>query len=130
DKEYKDKFPPESAPDVPAEKSPELAAARKYLVAHGRPKAEVEAMPAAQALVLYLHDFAVARRDDLFKLTYLPYRQAQPLLDVDDKRHRAAGTEAEVFAEQLLPAMKNVMAAQLRVDRKLAILRVIEALRL
>src|SRR5438067_1868035 len=127
---FKDKFPAESAPGVPAEKSPELAAARKYLVAHGRPKAEVEAMPAAQALVLYLHDYAVERRDELFKLTYLPHRQAQPLLDADDARHRAAATEAELFAEQLLPAMKKVMAAQMRIERKISLLRVIEALRL
>jgi len=117
-------------PDEPAEKSADLATAREYLVKHGRPKAEVDAMPAAQALALYLNDYARERRDDVFKAANLPFAQAQPFFAAADARHRAAGTEAEVFAELLLPALNKVMATQVRLERKIAALRVIEALRL
>src|SRR5205807_1613193 len=86
-------------PDEPAEKSAELATAREYLVKHGRPMAEVDAMPAARALVLYLNEYARERRDEVFKAANLPFLQAQPFFAAADARHRAAATEAEMFAE-------------------------------
>jgi hypothetical protein len=118
--------------DDPASKSPDLATARKYLTEQrGLPAERVKAMPDAQVLVLWMastfDDFA----DDCFKTASLPYLKAQPLLAAAAKRLKAApDNEGHRLAKWLLPAVNKVRDAQNRLDRRIAALRVIEALRL
>ena len=123
---------PGTGPGDPASQSPDLAAARRELTERfGRPAAEVAAMPPAQVLLLYLvatyHDY----RDDMFKGFSLPYPQARTVFAEAVKRLQSApNTEAVRVARLLLPAVNKVQHPQARLDRKIAALRVIEALRL
>jgi hypothetical protein len=123
---------PGNAPTDPASKSPDLAAARKYLTEHRKLAADkVEAMPAAQVLLLYLVDLYNEFRDDAYKATYMPYAQARRVFaEAEARRKTAPETEGKRFADALLPAIGKVQGAQTRLDRKIAALRVIEALRL
>jgi hypothetical protein len=116
----------------PASKSPDLPAARKYLTERLKMTAEkVDAMPPAQVLLLYLVASYNEFRDDFFKATYLPYPEARRVYAEAEKRRKAASdTEGKRFAEMLLPVFGTVQRAQTRLDRKIAALRVIEALRL
>jgi len=118
------------APQEPASKSPDLPAARKYLARHVA-VAKVEAMPPAEALVRYLMGFCNEVRDDWFKAAYLPFPEARPVFAEAEKRLDAApDTEAKRFTKALLPAIIKVMLAENRLERKIAALRVIEALRM
>jgi hypothetical protein len=126
------KPPVGSGPDDPASKSPDLPAARKYLTEHQKLAADVvEAMPVAQVLLLFLVDSYNEYRDDASKATYLPYPEARRVFAEAEARRKAAPeTEGKRFADAILPAIGKVQGAQTRLDRKIAALRVIEALRM
>ena len=121
-----------TGPDDPAAKSPDLPTARKYLTEQKKLAVDkVEAMAPAQVLLLYLVDSYNEFRDDTYKAAYLPYPEARSALAAADARLKAAPeTEAQRFAYALLPAIAKVKSAEARLDRKIAALRVIEALRL
>jgi hypothetical protein len=121
-----------NAPADPASKSPDLPAARKYLTERMKLAAEkVDAMPPAQVLLLYLVGSYNEFRDDFYKATYLPYPEARRVFAEAEVRRKAApNTDGQRFADALLPAFGSVQRAQTRLDRKIAALRVIEALRL
>ncbi len=119
-------------PDDPASKSPDLAAARKYLTEQGKMTAnQAETAPPAQAVLLFLVATYNEFRDDSFKATYLPHPEARrAFAEADSRRKGAPNTEGKRFADAWLPAIGKVMGAQARLERKIAALRVIEALRL
>ncbi len=127
-----DWFPRDYAPEDPAAKSPDLAQAREYVArTQGLPADKVEAMPAARVLLLYIRDAYREDRDDWYRASYLPYPQARPAFDDAAKRlHDAPNTEGHIPARLLLPAVNKVMSHQIAVERRLAALRMIEALRL
>jgi hypothetical protein len=120
------------AADVPAAKSPDLAAARKFVVrSKGLTAKQVEAMPPAQVLILYLMNTYHADRDELYRTFYLPYPEARLLLDAVEKRLRAVpDSEGQALARSFLPALGRVRSVQARLERNLAALRVIEAVRI
>jgi hypothetical protein len=133
------KLPATLDPDEPAEKSQALAAARRYLVERlGKPAAEVQKMPTAQALLLYAASTFADARDDVFKITYLPFAQAHGLeqsiarqmQEITERLRSNPAEEGLRLARMFLPAISKVLAAQVRLDRKIAMLRTIEALRL
>jgi hypothetical protein len=123
---------PGTASTDPASKSPDLANARKYLAeVVGMPAARLDAMPPAAVLLHYLSSYYREFRDEVFKGTYLPFPQAQPLLAQAEKQLKSGpDTEAARVARSFLPAVNKMMLAQVRIERKLALLRVIEAVRL
>jgi hypothetical protein len=95
------------------------------------PADKVNAMPAAQVLMLHLFAMLEEFRDDTFKGTYLPLPQAIPVLKASEKRLVAAPeTEATLLPRTLLPAVTKVMFATNRLERRIVALRIIEALRL
>ena len=116
----------------PAARSPDLATAKKYLADHlGKSDAQLAAMPPAQILVVYIVNCYKEFSQDLFKGYYLSHAQARPVLVAAEKRlETAPSTEATRFARMLLPAILKVESAQNRLERKVAALRVVEALRL
>jgi hypothetical protein len=116
----------------PASKSADLEKARKYLVEQRKLTAErVKAMPDAQVLVLWIHGVSEELTDDYFKTTYLPFLQFQPYFAKVSKRVQdAPADEGHALVKALLPALGKVRMAQMRLDRRIAALRVIEALRL
>lgn len=121
-----------NAPNDPAKKSPDLPQARKYLAeVVGMSGVRIEAMPPAEVLLLYIVHLYHELRDELFKCTYVPYPQARRLAQEAESRLKSApDTEAGQIARMLLPAIPKVLLAQVRLERKLAALRAIEALRL
>jgi hypothetical protein len=133
DREMK-KSPPPAGMRVgdPASKSPDLPAAKKYLVeVVGKQAAAVEAMPPAQVLLLYLLNSYKQSRDDFFKAAYLPFPQGRVVAAEAERRLKAAGeAEPARFARLWNPAIPKVLLNQVRIDRKAAALRVIEALRM
>ena len=68
--------------------------------------------------------------DELFKLSYLPAREALPQFDTTVKRITAAQGGPLAFFVAMQPSVQAAMFGQLRLDRRVAILRIIEALRL
>jgi hypothetical protein len=115
-----------------ASKSPDLPAARKYLIERKKIAPDkVDDMPPAQILLLYLVDTYNEFRDDSFKAAYLPYPEARrAFAEAESRRKAAPNTEGRRFADAWFPAIANVQRAQNRLDRKIAAVRVIEALRL
>jgi hypothetical protein len=115
-----------------AEKSPDLDVARKYLTdVAGVPAGQVEAMPAAQVLLLWLSHAYHEVRDDVFKATYLPFSEGRALgVAADERLKSLPETEATWLARFLLPGVLRVRLADVRAERKLAALRAIEALRM
>jgi hypothetical protein len=123
---------PLAAPTDPAAQSPELPAAKKYLVEVLKtPADKVDAMPPAQVLLLCIDGILNDLRDDLFKGAYLPAPQAIPILEAAKKRLGATPySETTRIPRFLLSAIDKVILAGTRTDRKIAVLRVIEALRI
>jgi hypothetical protein len=121
-----------SAPDDPASRSPDLPAAKKYLVDVLQFKpAEVDAMPPARVLIVWIDAYAKEVFDNFFKATYLPYPQGLISTYAVDKQIKfAADTEAHRLTRSLLPAIFNVSVAQMRIQRLIDALRVIEALKI
>jgi hypothetical protein len=116
----------------PAGKSPDLPAARKYLTeVAGLPAADVEAMPPARVLLLYLSNYYHEMRDEVFKAAYLPFPQGRPLSRATDERLKSAPeTEAGRIVKMFLPAVPRVRLSEVRIERRLALQRTIEALRM
>jgi hypothetical protein len=116
----------------PAARSPDLAAAKKYLTdVTSRKSADVDAMPPAQVLLLWIYDAYQQSRDDVFKGAYLPFPQARPFMVEASRRHtEPPATEAARFARLWNPWIEKVLVTQIRLERMIAAVRVIEALRL
>jgi hypothetical protein len=127
-----DWFPNGSAPEDPASKSPDLPAARKFVArTRGLSAAQVEALPPARVLLLYMVGTLHEDRDDLFRAMYLPFPQCLAVIEAAKKRLRAApASEGRVPSRIFFPALEKVVSTQARVERNLAALRVVEALRL
>jgi hypothetical protein len=123
---------PGSGANDPADKSPDLPVAKNYLIeVTGLPESDVNAMPASRVLLLYLSHYFHELRDDMFKGAYVTYADAPVVTRAAQERLKAApDTEPGRLARYLLPAIPKVMLAQARVDRRTAMLRVIEALRI
>jgi hypothetical protein len=123
---------PMTAPTDPASQSPELPEARKYLVEQlHMPADKVDAMPAAQILLLCLDGIKDDLRDDFFKSVYLPTPQAIPAAEAAQKRLKSApNKEITRIPRVFFPAIPKVIFSNNRLERKIAALRAIEALRL
>jgi hypothetical protein len=127
-----DWFPKDFDPETPAAKSPELAAARQFVArTKGISAEKADAMPPAQVLLVYMMGMYREDRDDWFRASYLPYPEARPAFNESKKRlNDAPNPEGHILARTLLPALDKVMSRQMGVERHLAALRVIEAMRI
>jgi hypothetical protein len=105
--------------------------AKQFLLARGRSAAQVEAMPAMQVCLLYwMHNYE-SLQDDYHKWMALPYWQARAGMHKAAEDIRAAAARFERFPFlDLLPAITKIYDARARIDRHLAALRCIEAIRL
>jgi hypothetical protein len=129
---HADWFPKDWAPGDPAAKSPELPAARRFVAQNKGLSAEkVLTMPPAQVLILYIAGTYHEDRDDWHRAAYLPYPQARPQFEAAAKRLRQQPiSEAHLPARLFLSALDKVANSQVRLERNLAALRVVEALRM
>ena len=111
-----------------------LPAARKELVALGRPEAVVAKMPPAQVVFLAsLERFGVLW-DDHVKWLGVPYHRARPALrELSARAEKGNGDEADPVFAVLAGGLSNtdrIIAAVARVDRRVQFLRAVEAVRL
>jgi hypothetical protein len=108
--------------------------ARKHLVELGWPAATVEKMPPAQAVALRAIAACRAMSDDQTKCFALPYPDARAELTKvrarADKLKKETGDPIVGVFALTLPAVEKVHDAHARTDRRVAALRVIEAVRL
>lgn len=108
--------------------------ARKALLAAGKTKDELDAMPPAQVVMLDVLIRFRNLRDEHFVWYNLPYAEAVQGMKRSDERLRAARRGPFDYLQSmlllLLPAVDKVYGAQVRTDRRLASLRAVEALRL
>jgi hypothetical protein len=103
------------------------------LINQGTPPETVEKMPVAQVVMLRMAGEFNRERDELFKYANLPLWQAAPFLEELERQNRPGmmGQGAsKILARLLLPALYAVFEARVRLDRKIAALRQLEALRL
>jgi hypothetical protein len=110
-------------------------AARRELVARGRPAAEADAMPAAQAVLLRAAAYHRERFDEQRKLFFAPYPFARPAMDKLVKEHErlVADPKADPAVRLLavgFPAIGKLHHAHARLGRRLAQLQAVEAVRL
>jgi hypothetical protein len=69
-------------------------------------------------------------RDDLFKLGYLPWREARSRIREAEQRLKALKPGPQTVLAELQPPIINCLNSQALPDRRIAALRVIEAIRL
>jgi hypothetical protein len=109
------------------------ADAKQFLGRRGFSQERIEAMPAVQAVLIYQKQEYQEMLDSMFKWFAVPYYQAQPYLEEGEERfgdhHRAKGIKANLFTT-LLPALSRIAFLQARLDRNIALLRTIEAIRM
>jgi hypothetical protein len=116
----------------PAARSPDLPAAKKYLTeVVGMKAAALEKMTPAEMLLRWIYGTFKEQRDDLYKATYLPFSQAWLILiETMQRQKELPANEAVLFAHKWNLQLHTVLTAQVRLERQLAALRVIEALRI
>jgi hypothetical protein len=108
--------------------------AKKMLIDQGRPKELVDAMPHIQVGLLVALQQYDEQFDELLKWQSLPFWEAQPGMmkaqeRVKDLQNIKDGP-AIPLAKAMLPAVMKVFGAQTRIDRRIAALRCVEAVRL
>ena len=109
-------------------------AAKKALIAAGRPKEKVEAMPQFQVALLHAMLEYDAALDDMIVWNNLPYwEQAERIGKLKNKRIEDRLKDPTVpaipLAPLLIPAVQKITFARARTDRKIALLRTVEAIR-
>ena len=110
--------------------------AKESLIAQGMDRERVEKMSVGQVIAIYTDRNYRRCSDDWEKLWYIPYSEVVRQ-EVEEKRIEAinplgGGPDREVIplASLLLPAVQSCRTAQLKLEREMASLRVIEALRM
>ncbi|MEN6458769.1 MAG: hypothetical protein ABFC63_07540 [Thermoguttaceae bacterium] len=106
--------------------------ARQFLIAQGRSAAEVDAMPASQAILCYsMHIWDQANQDEL-KWFLLPSEEIGDGLDAAEQRMRSV-----YYAEEIIPLVRTftpcvsaARKAEVRYQWNVAMLRTFEAMRL
>jgi hypothetical protein len=102
-----------------------VTAAHRRLVEYGLPEERLLRFPAEQVVLLDQKRDVEIRFDDLMKTLAMPIWE----LDLRDDPNKPKNPQT-LFADALVPALKNVRTAQGRVDQRIVLLRHIEALRL
>jgi hypothetical protein len=105
--------------------------AKQALIAAGRKPQDVEALPVLQ--VVLIHSFQQFRRlqDNLYKWSALPCPEAWPGFEQAEQEVKEARRRMEAFPFiELLPAMQKALVTVPRLERRIAALRCVEAIRI
>jgi hypothetical protein len=103
-----------------------MVAARKRLVESGLPEALVKSLPPDQVVLLDEERELHSRFDEIAKIMLFPAWQFEALLEKPSPAKR----DQAVFADALLPSQANMRRALARLEQRIALLRVVEALRM
>jgi hypothetical protein len=105
--------------------------AKKALIETGRKPEEVEAMPVLQVVTLHSLNRFLEYQDDVYKWLALPIAEARVGLAQADKRLRLAEAKRDILPFlTFLPGVAKVYDAHVRLERRLAALRCLEAIRM
>lgn len=108
--------------------------ARKSLLAAGKTKAELDAMPPAQVVMLDALVRFRNMRDEHFVWFQAPYTEAVEGMRKSDEKLKSMRSEPFDYMQTLLllllPSVEKVYGAQVRTERRIASLRIVEAVRL
>lgn len=111
--------------------------AKAWLVNHGMERERVEKMAVGQVMAIYSEKIYQRFADDFEKCWYVPFADMPKASErieqqIIQARLFGAGEDREILpiASMLLPAMHAARNAQVRLDRDVAALRAIEALRM
>lgn len=106
--------------------------AKAGLIAAGRERTRIEAMPPAQAILAYAALCLDRSRDEVFKWYGVPYRQAREGMAAAESKLKNRAHSEGIFSigDQLVPAFSNVRVAQVRAERRMAALRIVESIRM
>lgn len=105
--------------------------AKNWLAGKGWSKERIEALPAAQVVLIYQWHQYQRLYDDNIKGAYLPHEQGYPLLkraEEELSQHYGKGFKMNLFM-MYLPALYRINELEARLARTVAMWRVIEALR-
>jgi hypothetical protein len=108
-------------------------AVKRRLIAEGRPKEKVDAMPPLQGALLDALERYDRYLEDVMAVESLPAWQARPVLEAAEKRRKEEDARADgpaLSTDKMLPALTKLFNARTRIDRRLAALRCVEAVRL
>ncbi len=105
--------------------------AKKRLLAQGYKPEQVEAMPVLQVVAIYMMDGYRRLFDTQARWYFVPYWQARAHLnDGEDALRRARRDKDAFLAELLMPALGKAYEQQILLDRRVDVLRCVEAIRL
>lgn len=111
-----------------------FAEAKEGLLARGWAKERLEKMPPQQVVALHFLDQYNRSRDDILKFWSLPvWESRKGLAEVERKIHEQPPQPTNILAmwnRLLLPAFFKIRGAEIRLDRQIAALRCVEAVRL
>jgi hypothetical protein len=108
-------------------------AGKEYLRKHGFAAEQIDAMPVTQVALMYALALLEESYDEVYKWQGFPYWQARPGIakarKLIDQMVQDQG-EAMFLARDLTPAVDKVMFTRARTDRRVAMLQIVEAVRL
>jgi hypothetical protein len=105
--------------------------AKAHLIAQGRKAEEVEKMPVPVVCGIYAGDTARRYSDNMGKWCRLPYAEARDGLRGIERDMRPSPAEpVSAMAAMLMPALSRAYEAQVVLDRQVAALRCVEAIRM
>lgn len=87
-------------------------------------------LPEDQTIAIYLAGHFRELRDDVYKSYYVPLAENRALADAADARVKEEKDGPFALFVELFPGIRNVQKATLRMERQVAALRVVEAIRL
>ncbi len=107
--------------------------ARKHFLAKGWTAERLDKLPVNQVALMYSVALYDRYYDDMYKWHSLPYWEARVGLRKafeDFAAKKQSDPEGAALTAQLLPAVNSILFAKARLDRRVALLTVVEALRL
>ncbi|NQT38643.1 MAG: hypothetical protein HQ581_14195 [Planctomycetes bacterium] len=105
--------------------------ARQALLTEGRTAEEVDAMPVPRLVALHTMRTYEELRDGTYKWFHVPYADAREGMQrAEDNLRRSRRREVFPLASMMLPAVSACRTAEARTARTIALLRVLEALRM
>jgi len=117
--------------DLASFKKENLAASQDYLKSIRHMDAErVMAMSEDEVLARTLVGRYRDMRDDYFKLGYLSWRDSRYQIKQAEQRLKSVASGPLAILAEIQPNIMNNLDAQMRLDRKIAALRVVEAIRI
>ncbi len=109
-----------------------LPTAKRWLVARGMSAEQIDAMSTYQVALIYTLKISREFFDDAVKYYSLPYPEARREMDKAFDRAKAAKEAGEIipFADSTQNVLQSTRGAIARGDRRIALLRMFEALRI